>query len=440
MRYFLVAIAVLFGLALQPAMACARGIVATVDGVPLTDTDIALRLSNDPELQKQSPDVPKARLEALRRLAVEIAAERALRGPLQDGRELRLYFDQARRQRILGYYDDGSTAQLELKQSEVDAFIAANPQFFAQRKTWHFHDIVVTATRPALVPALRAHAAQIVAAGDFGSGQIGAQFAWATDHNFDAVIVNQWLGTEQIPANVVTILHQLEVGPHRVQADCQAASCHFYVFHQAYDDPVDPRVSRDAIARGLLEQKRAAAIADIHKQLLKQAQIEFHDPQLAQLADKAWGLPGYLTATGFQKGLWAAQIILLCGALAWVAWQMFGRAGVAAAEEFRPRWTANLSDRTYWLLYGRPSQAALAAVIGTVVAGEALWSLTVTGFVKFEHDYAAIAAGSLTPIIAGCVAWRYSPMVRRMSGQRRYVAPILLVLAGLLLQISRTAA
>ena len=414
--------------ALQPSLARAGDVVATVDGTPIREADVAIRLEVAPALEPGSENREKARLEAVKQLAIEAAAEHAARNVLARGSELSLQLDQMRRQQILRFYDQASLSKLQITPTEIDAFISANPKYFSKRMTWHFHRVAIKPARPEAAAALRAHIAQLNAVSSVEPGDVGGLFAWTLDPNFDSTISDNWLGSEHVTPDDLSTLEKLANGPRRVAVQCQGEICNVIAYHAAYPDPVDPRFMRDVISSNLLEQKQAAAAVEVNDALLKRARIEFHNPTLAKLADKQWGRPQYLTADGLNKGLWAAQIILLCAALAWAAWILRTGGDLEATRQMRPKWSTKLSEKTYERLYGTTAQSVMACVVATVVAAGAGWTFFATAFADYTHDVPAVIGGSLIVVIAGGVLLRYAPTIRMLVARRRY--PILLLLIG----------
>lgn len=433
MRFAILAAALLSAVGLcGSARAMTDRVVATVDGTQILSSEVDMRVRDDDQLRLMPGDPVALRLEALRQLCIEVAAEHAVRAWVVPGSAFKYELDKVRRQHIVEVYAGSAGSALKVEPREIDAFIGSNPQFFSQRKTWHYHEVVVRASNEVASRALRAHADQISAVGDIPSSQIGARFAWVADRSYDAVIVNHWLGAEEIASDILDVLGKLEKGRDKVHVDCQGASCSFIVFHEAYDDPVDPAFMRNVIENNLLGQKRAQNEANVHDQLFRHAQIKFQDPALADLAAKVWKRPQYLSATSVQKVLWTAQITLAVNALAWALW-LFSTGGDDPEQlTFRQKRATALDGRLHALLYGKATQRVLTLVVAVPVLGEVLWALTATEFVKFDHDFALVLGGCLIVTIALIAAWRFAPVIRRLAGTRRLVVPGIYATTGVL--------
>lgn len=427
----------LFGLLLVlaaglPGFACAAQLVATVEGVPITSADIELRMRTDPDLRFKSVDSAAARAQALRSLVVEIAAEHALRSAIQRDGELTSLLDQTRRQKIIELYDLSSTQDITLVPGEVEAFVARNPQFFKDRKTWHYHEVVVRARTAAATSEMRAHAAQISALEGIGSGEVGPAFQWAQEQLYDTMQGNRWQGSEEIDAPVFSVLQTMQSSGRRIHADCVQDTCTFLVLHDSYPDPIDPVAMGTVLETTLLAQKRSSAYDNIHRHLLKTVQIEFHDPAIAERSGADWGRLPYLTATAQNRSLWIAVFALAGLVVAWAFRQFRGGGLMVEDAALRPRWTARLSDRAYARFYGPAMQRFVAAVVVFSVLAEAGWVLAETAFVKFTHDFAWVAGGCVVAWVGAGVLWRYAPQIRPWVERRRFLISMVVVAQGLL--------
>lgn len=414
-----------------PCIASASDVVATIDGVDVTKGDIDLRMRNDEVLRFQPVDSRQARLEALRQLSVEIAVEHFVRSALTPGSDIRSTLEQERRKRLLGMFEASSTEGISLAPNELDRFIAANPQFFAKRKTWHYHEVVVTAEEPAMIPVIRAKAASIGAMASLDTAALGDAFDWARNRSFSTVMLNRWMGSEQIDPALMKLLEQMVSTQRRVHADCRDNSCSFVILHEVLDDPVDLRFGRQMVEETLLAQKRARAASALHGGILKRAVIEFRDPAIAQEAARAWKLPPYLKAGGFEKAIWIMQVAFMLLSVAWGAWYLSRPRATAIEGAIRPKGMAQLDERLDNWRFLRVAKRCLVALMIVVICGEGLWAFAQTSFLEFEHDYAAVAGGSFLVVVVFFALFRFSPLARRLAGQFRFAGLGLLLICGI---------
>ncbi len=426
----LIAVFAMFAMA-APAVAVAGDVVATVDGVDIRKGDIDWRMRNDDTLRFQPIDSAQARLEALRQLTVEIAAEHVMRGSLTAGSELATIVDQERRKRLLGIFEESSTAAISLAPGEVDRFIAANPQFFSKRQAWHYHEVVVTADRPDLLSILQSKAAAIGGMSEIGTAAMADAFDWARVNSFSTVMLNRWNGTEQIDPELMKVLEQMAATRRRVHVECRTNLCSFVVLHEVVADPVDPRFGRSSIEETLLAQKRARVASALHGGLLKRAAIEFRDPAVAKSAAKAWALPPFLKAGGINRAIWILQISLLLLSAAWTVWYLFKPQADPVEGNIRRKGFAQLNERLETWRFLRITQRATAVAVIVVIGAQVEWALAYTSFLEFDHDFAAVAGGSFL-VLAVCYAlWRFAPPMRQLAAQLRFAATGLLLACGL---------
>lgn len=415
----------------SPGVASAGDVVARVDGVDVTTGDIDWRMRNDDVLRFQPIDSPRARLEALRQLSVEIAAEHAIRGALTPGNEVTMSVEQDRRKTLLGMYEVARTSDLSLEPGEVDRFIAANPQIFARRKTWHYHEVVVTAGKPEVVWAMRAKAASIGALPSIETAAMGDVFDWSRSSDFATIMLNRWLGSEAIDPELMKVLGQMAETQRRVRTECKNNACSFVVLHEVVDDPVDSRFGRSAVEETLLAQKRARVASALHGGILKQAVIEFRDPAVAKAASGAWHLPAYLKADGSFKTIWIMQISLMLLSLAWGAWYLFTPGSVrGAVGSIRAKGLVKLEERLESWRFLRAAQRGIAVATIALIWCEGVWALAETSFLKFDHDFAAVAGGSFLVVAAVFALWRFAPLARYLACNLRFAATGLLAACG----------
>ncbi|WP_298174564.1 hypothetical protein [Novosphingobium sp.] len=414
-----------------PCVATASEVVATIDGVDVTKGDIDLRMRTDETLRFQPIDSPQARLEALRQLSVEIAVEHVIRGALIPGSDLMMSVEQDRRRKLLGIFEASSTAGISLTNEESERFIAANPQFFSKRKTWHYHEVVVTAEERDVISIMRAKAASIGSLPSLDTAAMSNAFDWVRNRKFATIMLNRWMGSEQIDPDLMKLLEQMVSTQRRVHAECRDNTCSFVVLHEVVDDPVDLRFGRQVVEETLLAQKRARAASALHGGILKRAVIEFRDPAIARAASGTWGLPPYLKAGGFNKAIWILQISLVLLSIVWGGWYLSQPREVAAVEgTIRPKGLGKLDERLESWRFLRLTQRGLVAIIIVLICGEGVWALARTSFLEFDHDFAAVAGGSFLVLAVIYAIWRYSPSARRLASQFRFSGLGLLAACG----------
>lgn len=426
MRIASLLVALILFIVATPGRAGADDVVAVVDGVDITVGDIDLRMRNDPDLRFQPIDSAPARLEALRQLTVEITADHAMHATLATGNDLAMAVEHNRRQTTLGVYETMSTRDISLAPDEVDKFIDANPQFFSQRKTWHYHEVAVKSEDPQAVPAMRARATAIGQLPSIETAAIGEHFDWARDRNFSTVVINRWQGSEQIAPALLAVLQQMQASQHRVRADCNANTCSFIVLHEVLDDPVDTRFGRDAVEQTLLARKRALAASALHLTMLKRAVIEFRDPALARLAGEAWMLPPYLKAGGLTKAIWTVQLSLLLLTLIWAPWYIRRGRERPLGSAFPQKRQAKNGDGPDRRPFYQVMQTCAVLVTIALVTTEVAWALATTSFIAFSHDFAVVAGGCFIILIGSLVLWRHSPPARVLAGRLRFTSTALL--------------
>ena len=418
-----------------PTVAAARPL-ATVGNVTISDEDVAFRQRVAPVIAAAQATPEQSRLATLRQLIIEAAGADAAAHDLRANADLQREAEMQSRQSLLGLYDSRKVARVAISAAEIDTFIAGNPQFFGARRTWHFHEISISAKEPGRVAAMTAAMTALRSQAAVSPEQVAGLLAWTQGDGYDTTLANRWLGTEQIAASTLAQLTAMATSGRQVFSECHRETCHALLLHGSYDDRVDPQYLRAAVQRNLTAQKQEALAETVNTALLMQTPIVFHDPVLARQANKAWGRPKVITAFPSLRLLWVAQALTLFAAFAWAARQILGEPSGAAFEVKRPRWSLGMDDATIAFLRGRGVQLGLAAGVSVATFAGAIRVYTLTEFAEYTQDRVIISGFVALGVILILVPFRFSPVCRRMMEQRIGPLSTIAVLQALLLLLA----
>ena len=409
-----------------PAGATGRPL-ATVGDVTISDEDVAFRQRVAPVAGTAHATPDQTRLATLRQLLIEAAGANSAAADLRANPDLQRGADMQRRQSLLSLYDSRKVSRVSVSDADIDSFIAGHPQFFGNRKTWHFHEASIHAKLSGGVALMTTSIGALRNLTAVAPEQVAGLLAWAQGDGYETALTNRWLGTEQIEAATYAQLAGMAASGRQILAECSGDTCHVLLLHGGYDDRVDPQFLREAVRRNLISQKQIALAETINTALLARTPIVFHDAVLARDASKAWNRPKVLSAPTGLRLLWVTQALALFAALGWAALQLLrGHLRVGFGIR-RPRWAPGVSEAAIAFLGGRGVQLALAASVSVATSAGAIRVFSITGFADYTQDMVIIAGFVALGVVMMVVPYRYSPTCRTMM--ERQIGPVAIIAA-----------
>ena len=403
----------------------ANSVVATVNGTPIYEQDLNRELLDAALTVKGAPVSQEARVNALRHLLTEVAASKLFAGAITADPALRGEIEHRNNQLLLEAYDSSKIGAIDLTPREIDEFIAAHPQYFSARRTYHYAQAQVTMLDKALGDDLQRHIADLRQFASLSPNQLQANLGWARQPAYSISVSRKWLGAEQIAKDTLDTLVKLEKSGRKVDINCTDTTCSILALQESYGDPVDPELSRSVIAAQLMQMKWATAQEKVNDDLLSHQQIHINDTALNQAFAKANGAAVQEKMSFAQRFIWAAQIFSIVIAIACGIWIFRKDRG-----KYRtPSYLAVFS-------YERYVRYTIAVLFPAVIVMLGLRVLLLHPIADASHDVPMIVAMAAIALIAAGTTFRFVAAVRQFLFRRRYsvlfliAAQTALVMAG----------
>ncbi|ODU83158.1 MAG: hypothetical protein ABT10_08200 [Novosphingobium sp. SCN 63-17] len=381
-------------------------VIATVNGIRIFDEDLSRRLQEEHGPSSVSQDV---RLQTLKTMMAEVAVDAAFGKAIKSDPQLQAALESQRRKFVLAAYDSSRLQGIDVSPREVDDFIAAHPDYFAGRRTYHYSRADLTAlTRNAQVemtsrlPEWRKQAAMT-------PGEFQLNLVWAQNPAFRISMSRNWDGSEQIPAEDLAVLQQLDAAPGKISVQCKGDNCHLLVLHGSYPDPVDPALVRNALAAQLHQAKSAQVIEQANTELLARADVKVDDAAMAAAMARAASSLTRDEHAMQRRLIWAAQILTLLGSVGCAVLILTKR-----SHKYRaPSYLVLISYERYVRI-----TCALLLPLGIAFLG--LVVLGANPIVRPAIDTPVIAGLTLCSAALAVMAWRHASGLRHVLRRRRY--------------------
>lgn len=415
----LVAIAAFLALFGASSAAFASATIATVNGTRISDEDLTRRLQEEQGSANVSQDI---RLQTLQHLMAEVAVDAAFGKAVKSDPNLQAALELQRRKFVLAAYDSSRLQGIEVSQGEIDAFIAAHPDFFAGRRTWHYSRVDLTALTPIARNEMTSRLPDLRKMSGMSPDDVQLALIWAQNPAYQLRSSRAWEGSEQVAPDDLVALKQMEGGPDKVRVRCNGPQCHVLVLHASYPDPVDAAMVRPALAAQLRRVKSAQVIEKANADLLAHADIKVDDAALAAAMARTTSSLAQDEHATRRRLIWTAQILNVLGALACGLL-------ILRKEEDKYRRASYLVVVSYER-YVRMT-AAILLPLGIAFLG--LFVLSGNPFVKPAIDAPVVAGLTLCSAGLAALAWRHARGLRQVMRRRRYGLLMLLGVEAALL-------
>lgn len=394
-------------------------VIATVNGVRIFDEDLARRIQEEHGPTAVSQDV---RLQTLKTMMAEVAVDAAFGKAIKSDPQLQAALESQRRKFVLAAYDSGRLQGIEVSPREVDDFIAAHPDYFAGRRTYHYSRADLIALTPNAQAELSSRLSEWRKGAAMNPDEFQLNLVWAQNPAFRIGMSRNWDGSEQIPVEDLAVLKQLDAAPGKVSVQCKGDRCHLLALHGSYADPVDPVLVRDALAAQLRQAKSAQVIDRANAELLAKADVKVDDAAMAAaMARASSSLTRDENATR-RRVVWTVQILALLASLA-CAVLIFSK----QSDKYRG------SSYLVLISYERYVRITCALLLPLGIAFLGLVVLGANPIVRPAVDTPVIAGLTLCAVTLAVLAWRHSGGLRYVLRRRRYGLILLLAAQGALL-------
>lgn len=167
---------------------------------------------------------------------------------------------------IEAYLSKSFAGGLRPSDAEIDRFVSNNPQIFTQRQTFHYYrlEIPITSTFD------EAKLTEVLHLNKNVSEVAQALRRRAVDVRFQSL----WQGGEQIEADLLKHLIGMSDGSTKVVEQGNQGRWVLLQRLAAFDDPVDIKATRSAVARGLFAEQQEERFANLIKKLRSEANVQ----------------------------------------------------------------------------------------------------------------------------------------------------------------------
>jgi EpsD family peptidyl-prolyl cis-trans isomerase len=405
----------------QPLMA--QEPLAIVNGKALTAEDLSLALGELAQQGGPQVELTERASTVLRELIIERLVEEAYakgavttaNGKNTNTKLAIAQADGARRRVLVESYMRAKLVPQPVTQQVIDQFVLDNPDFFTERKTFHYSELYIAPPRDLLKARLKEELRQLKGQVSIGADRVDVLVGWLLANDVRFAHSKQWRGGEQVPRELLNRLKMLDTRGEKVAVQETGGAISVLVLYASYADPVNPAHIRSSIVSQLQAQEaRDKQVKDIGDRLISTANVQIFDKSVeAALKPPAAVLaaakPQILTPA--QKAAWTIQFgVALAGIF--VAWA-FLRQDAAAAR-------LNVNDTAL-----RRFSYSLAARL--LVAGSfAAFLLTSMGYVLFKTNAFAFSTHVVVfGLLGACVSaglllciWKVPPLSQVASRKR----------------------
>lgn len=410
--------------------------VAIVNGTTLTTEDLSLALGAPANQGAPETALPERTSNVLRELIVEWLVEEAyVKGGVTtaDGKETNTKLaiaqaDRARRRVLVDAYLRAKLVPQPVTQQVIDEFVRDNPDYFMQRKTFHYSELYIATPRDMLKNRLDEELRQLQVQVGIGPDRVDVLVGWLLANDVRFAHSKQWRGGEQVPRQFLNRLKMLDGQTEKVAVLETDGAVNVLVLYASYADPVNPAHIRSSIVSQLQAQEaREKQVKEIGDRLISAANVQIFDKSVEAAlkppsADGGAAKPRIVTPP--QKAAWTIQFgVMLAGMFA--AWAFFRRDAAAA------RLTVN--DTAL-----RRFSYSLATRL-TVVGIFAAFLISSMGYVLFKtYAFAFSTHVAVFGLLGACFAsgillfiWKV-PLLSRAASRRRWTILAIVVFAQLI--------
>jgi EpsD family peptidyl-prolyl cis-trans isomerase len=258
-----------------------QGILATVNGVAITQADVDRALSfalahNDK--MRVSEQLKKDIVDELIVLALieqRMAQTGLLRSPSVQG-EIEL----SRRSLLKRIFLEQVVGQkTEVKAEDIDRFVAEHPDFFDNRKTYFYSDLKIAREARVDVSRIKGFAlsanSKTVEQNKAAGGAVARILGYVQAVGGDFTSFRGYRSSEQIDPGLLKDLSTLELGKFAVNDTAEKGFIHVLELYAVHPDPVDPAQARPQIARGLAAERAKKVAEGIIAKMRADADIRF---------------------------------------------------------------------------------------------------------------------------------------------------------------------
>jgi EpsD family peptidyl-prolyl cis-trans isomerase len=261
------------------AHASESDVIVSVNGTPISRQELETAVAERAVRTFQVSDPHKIRTLVLKDLILqEIAAQlmndrEVAKNPAL-GRKLEL----GRRSLLFeAYVQKSLPASARIQETEVDDFITRHPEFFQDRRMYHFGELIIEAKGEVQAKSIRERLKLLAELLKPTSEQFDAVAQWAASNGYEYGVVKDWKATEKLPAGLDQTLLALDKKENKVQIDSKKFDFRAVVLFGAYPDPINPIFAKNSVAQRLAKEAAEKQAQPIISEMLARSNVVLYD-------------------------------------------------------------------------------------------------------------------------------------------------------------------
>jgi EpsD family peptidyl-prolyl cis-trans isomerase len=279
-----------------PDQGSANEVIVSVAGKKITRKDledaVAERLPKNYELR----DALQVQSMVLKSLVLEALAENFMTSKeIAKIPHLANKLENTRRDILVRAYVDSQTKVAPPTEEAIKKYIAAHPEFYQDRKTYHFGELIIQAKSRQMAAAVRERLNALVAMKDPDLDSVQIVVQWLKQNYLEYGYSTGWKATENLPPAIAQIVRGLEKKEVKVDIDdkIELAGTAFrvVVLFGAYPDPINPAFAQNLTAQRLMSAEIDRQTTMIIQRILAKGKVLLHNKKYSS-AD----LPATLSA------------------------------------------------------------------------------------------------------------------------------------------------
>lgn len=283
-RLFLVILALAIGVA-NAAQALEDEIIVSVNGTPITRQELEAAVADRAVRTFQISEPHKIRTVILRdmilqEISAQLMGEREVAKNPALGRKLEFN----RRSMLFdAYVQKRLSASARIPETEVDDFIVRHPEFFQDRRMYHYAELIIEGKSDLQAKSIRDRLKLLTELKQPTSDQFEAVVQWAASNGYEYGVVKDWKATEKLPSGIDKTLFALDKSENKVQIDSKKFDFRVVVLFGSYPDAINPLFAKTSVAQRLakdIAEKRTEAIIS---DMLARANVVLYDKDFNDL-------------------------------------------------------------------------------------------------------------------------------------------------------------
>lgn len=385
--------AVMLVLVFVSPFANAQDAIAIVNGKTITSEDLAISLRDLANRGRAQVEQANQAPAVLRDLIIERLVEDAylkgsittVRGEVTDTTLALRLADRVRRQFLVDAFMRAKIAPPLVLQEEIDRFVRDNPDYFRLRKTYHFSELSIAPPSDTLKSRLNDELRELATQRNIRPQRIEALIDWLNANKLAYTHSKQWRGSEQLSRQLLDRLKELDGLAGKVKTLEANGVVSVVVLYGAYEDPVNPEHTRQAlVAQVLAPKSQQEQIKEIGDNLISAGNVEVLEKSFAGALKRAdVGGTSVRSATLKNRLSWAVQFgVILLGVFA--SWGFFRRDHIAAGLTMHDTPGRHFS-------HSLEARLIVVVIFAVFIIASAIYVLLVTNAVAFPTDATAAA-------------------------------------------------